>query len=91
MRAPHARVLFVVFFALYTIALTYPGIQTVFFLPEPALRPYQIHEGILGLAVNAVVLVAVSPVTRPQAADHAAQLVRGERAVETRSAAVAQV
>ena len=27
MRAPHARALFVAFFALYTVALTYPGIQ----------------------------------------------------------------
>jgi solute:Na+ symporter, SSS family len=43
---------------------------TVFFLRFPALRPYDIHEGILGVVVNAAVLVAVSLLTRPQPAGH---------------------
>ena len=43
---------------------------TVFFLRFPALRPYEIHEGILGVIVNTVVLIAVSLLTRPQPAAH---------------------
>jgi SSS family solute:Na+ symporter len=43
---------------------------TVFFLRFPALRPYEIHEGILGVIVNSVVLIAVSLMTRPQQAAH---------------------
>ena len=48
------------------------GIATnVFFLVQADLRPFDIHEGILGMIVNAIVLVAVSLATRPQPAEHA--------------------
>jgi SSS family solute:Na+ symporter len=41
----------------------------VFFL-NPALRPFEIHEGILGLFVNIAVLITVSLLTRPQKPPH---------------------
>jgi solute:Na+ symporter, SSS family len=43
---------------------------TVFWFLNPELRPYEIHEGILGLIVNIAVLVAVSHATQPQPAGH---------------------
>ncbi len=43
---------------------------SVFFLFSPSLRPFEIHEGILGLAVHVPVLIAVSLLTSPQASDH---------------------
>ncbi len=43
---------------------------TVFFFVNPALRPYEIHEGILGLVVNLAVLLAVSLATPAQRAAH---------------------
>jgi SSS family solute:Na+ symporter len=36
----------------------------------PQLRPFGLHEGILGLAVNVVALVAVSLATRPMVGEH---------------------
>jgi SSS family solute:Na+ symporter len=57
------------------------GIATsVFFLRYPALRPFEIHEGIVGLAVNIVVMVSVSLLTQPQPA-HAADAFVDEPAV----------
>ena len=42
----------------------------VFFWSFPELAPWQIHEGILGLAVHIPVLVAVSLLTPAQGPDH---------------------
>jgi solute:Na+ symporter, SSS family len=53
----------------------------VFFLVRPGLRPFEIHEGILGVLVNVAVLVLVSRLDRPQPAEHADAYV-GETAVE---------
>ena len=39
---------------------------TLFFFLNPELRPWEIHEGILGLMVNVPVLIAVSLMTRAQ-------------------------
>jgi len=47
------------------------GIVTdVFFLRYPGLRPWDLHEGILGIIVNTAVLVVVSLLTRPQSHAH---------------------
>ncbi len=47
------------------------GIATnIFFLVRPELRPFDIHEGILGVIVNTAVLIVVSLATRPQDAAH---------------------
>ena len=51
------------------------SLTTVFFLWQPALRPLEIHEGVLGVVVNVIVLVLVSLATRPQAATHSAAFV----------------
>jgi solute:Na+ symporter, SSS family len=45
---------------------------TLFFFLVPALAPFGIHEGILGLAVHLPVLVGVSLATRPQPDAHTA-------------------
>jgi solute:Na+ symporter, SSS family len=45
---------------------------TLLFFTNPALRPFEIHEGILGLVVHVPVLVVVSLLTRAQPAEHAA-------------------
>ncbi len=45
-------------------------VTTVFFFLNPGLRPFEIHEGILGLIVNIGVLVAVSLATQPQDPEH---------------------
>ncbi|HEX7089080.1 MAG TPA: sodium:solute symporter family protein [Longimicrobiales bacterium] len=48
------------------------GIATnIFFLLRPELRPFELHEGILGVLVNAAVLIVVSLVTAPQPEEHA--------------------
>ncbi len=55
------------------------GIATsVFFLVNAELRPFEIHEGILGLIVNIIVLVTVSLLTRPQDPDHVAEFVEAK-------------
>ncbi|HEX6559866.1 MAG TPA: sodium:solute symporter family protein [Longimicrobiales bacterium] len=43
---------------------------TLFFFLNPALKPLGIHEGIVGVVVNVVVLLAVSSRTRPQEHEH---------------------
>jgi SSS family solute:Na+ symporter len=43
---------------------------TVFFFLNPPLRPFEIHEGILGLVVNIGVLMTVSLTTRAQTQPH---------------------
>jgi SSS family solute:Na+ symporter len=55
----------------------------VFFFLNPELRPFEIHEGILGLCVNVPVLVGVSLATRRQEAEHVAAFV--DRALLDRS------
>jgi solute:Na+ symporter, SSS family len=47
----------------------------VFFLARADLRPFDIHEGILAVAVNVSVLVVLSLLDRPQNAAHAAAFV----------------
>lgn len=44
------------------------SLTTVFFFLNPELRPYDMHEGIIGLMVNIPVLVGVSLATRAQPA-----------------------
>ena len=41
-----------------------------FFYLNPGLKPFEMHEGILGLLVHVPVLVAVSLATRQQAEEH---------------------
>jgi SSS family solute:Na+ symporter len=50
-------------------------VTTVFFFINPELRPWDVHEGIIGMVVNIVVLVAGSLLTTPQPARHAAEYV----------------
>lgn len=73
-----------VYAALFWRRATTPGVMaglaagittTVFFLRFPDLRPFDIHEGILGVVVNTVVLIVVSLATRPQSPTHAAAFV----------------
>jgi len=73
-----------VYAALYWKRATTPGVlaglaagmaTAVFFVLNPSLRPFQIHEGILGLIVNIVVLVTVSLMTRAQTDEHASAFV----------------
>lgn len=46
---------------------------TALLVVQPAWRPYGLHEGIVGLAVNLAVLGTVSLLTRPPEAEHVAQ------------------
>lgn len=73
-----------IYAALYWRRATTPGVvagfiagtaTTVFFLARPELSPFQLHEGVLGVLANAAVLVAVSLLTPPQPAEHAAAFV----------------
>jgi solute:Na+ symporter, SSS family len=50
-------------------------VANVFFLVRADLRPFQIHDGILAVMVNVGVLVLISWLTAPQAAEHAAAFV----------------
>jgi SSS family solute:Na+ symporter len=43
------------------------SLVTALFVIFPALRPYPIHAGIYGFAVNAVLLISISALTRPAA------------------------
>lgn len=55
------------------------GLATaIFFFFLPDLRPWQVHEGILGLVVNIILLVSVSLLDRPQAPEHTAAFTRKE-------------
>jgi len=56
---------------------------TVFFFLRPELRPFDIHEGILGVVVNTAVLVAVSLRTAPQPAEHVARFVEAAEPART--------
>lgn len=51
------------------------SLATLFFFLNPGLRPFEIHEGILGLVAHVPVLIAVSLATRPQDAAHVAPFV----------------
>jgi SSS family solute:Na+ symporter len=46
------------------------GATSVFFLQNPELKPWELHEGILGLFVHVPVLLAVSLATREQDRGH---------------------
>ncbi|MGD2067240.1 MAG: sodium:solute symporter family protein [Gemmatimonadota bacterium] len=68
-----------VFAALYWRRATTPGavaglaagaLTSVFFYVNPELRPFGIHEGIMGILVHVPVLVAVSLATKPQPPGH---------------------
>ena len=52
------------------------GLATLWFFFRPELRPLDLHEGLLGLAVHVPVLVAVSLLTRPQPTGHVNAFVR---------------
>ena len=51
------------------------SITTVFFFMNPELRPYEIHEGILGLMVNVPVLIGVSLLSKEQAPEQSGAFV----------------
>jgi SSS family solute:Na+ symporter len=58
----------------------------LFFYFQPALRPFDLHEGVIGLLVHVPVLVAVSLGTAPQPQAHSEVFVSGGRSVSvTRS------
>ena len=47
------------------------GVATAFFFyMNPELKPYDMHEGILGLLVHIPVLIGASLLTKEQNADH---------------------
>ena len=80
-----------VYAALYWRRATLPGVlagllagcvTTVFYFMNPGLRPFEVHEGILGLVVNVIVLVVVSLFTRPQDPEHVREFVEAAAAVE---------
>jgi SSS family solute:Na+ symporter len=52
------------------------ALTSVFFYQNPELRPWELHEGILGLLVHVPILLGVSLATRPQARDHVEAFVR---------------
>jgi len=54
------------------------SLTTLVFFLNPEVRPWEIHEGILGLVVHLPVLVLVSLATRPQTAGHVAPFVDPE-------------
>jgi SSS family solute:Na+ symporter len=69
-----------VYAALYWKRATTPGVvaglaagmvTAIVFVIRPELRPFEIHEGVLGLFANVIVLVAVSLATRQQDERHA--------------------
>jgi solute:Na+ symporter, SSS family len=55
--------------------LTAGGLATAFFFMNPELRPFDIHEGILGLMVNIPVLILVSLATKAQQPERSAAFV----------------
>jgi SSS family solute:Na+ symporter len=78
-----------IYATLYWRRATTPGVvaglaagaaTSLFFYRFAALRPYDIHEGILGLFVNIPVLVIVSLLTRRQDEDHVASFVDASEA-----------
>jgi SSS family solute:Na+ symporter len=62
----------------------------VFFLVRAELRPFEIHEGILAVIVNVLVLVVVSLLDRPQAVEHTASFVDDVTRPETSYAAASR-
>jgi len=81
-----------VYAALYWRRATTPGVlaglaagivTNIFFLVRADLRPFEIHEGILGVVVNTGVLIVVSLLTRPQDPAHAASFVDEAEAPRT--------
>jgi SSS family solute:Na+ symporter len=51
----------------------------LFFVFRPELKPFGIHEGMLGLVVNIVLMIAVSLATPRQAEDHVRPFVHPEQ------------
>lgn len=75
-----------VYAALYWRRATTPGVlmgllagiaTSLFYFFRPDLRPFEMHEGILGLIANVLVLVTVSLATPAQAQAHTAAYVDG--------------
>ncbi len=63
------------------LAGLFGGMATaLFFVFRQGLRPFQIHEGILGVIVNVVLLVVVSLLTQPQAVAHVADFMSDDDA-----------
>ncbi len=62
---------------------------TVFFFFNGALRPWDIHEGLLGLVVNVALLVGVSLATAPQGREHSGAFVDARAGAETVESAAA--
>ncbi|NIU67123.1 MAG: sodium:solute symporter family protein, partial [Actinobacteria bacterium] len=46
------------------------SLVTLFLFYFPEYRPFGIHEGIVGLSINCLLLVAISLTTRPVDPDH---------------------
>jgi SSS family solute:Na+ symporter len=55
------------------------SLVTLFLFLFPAYRPFGLHEGIVGLTVNCVALVAVSLVSQPLPAEHVGSFLRVSR------------
>jgi SSS family solute:Na+ symporter len=84
-----------VYAALFWRRATTPGVlaglavgcaTTVFYFANPELRPFEIHEGILGLVANVAALVVVSLLTQPQDPEHVGAYIEAALAAETQVA-----
>jgi SSS family solute:Na+ symporter len=80
-----------VYAALFWRRATTPGVlaglavgcaTTVFYFANPELRPFEIHEGILGLVANVAALVVVSLLTQPQDPEHVGAYIEAALAAE---------
>ncbi|MBI4545680.1 MAG: sodium:solute symporter family protein [Gemmatimonadetes bacterium] len=89
-----------VYAALYWRRATVPGVlaglaagfaTTLFFFWQKELRPFEIHEGLIGVAVNSLMLIVVSLLTRPQPPDHARTFVAARPEEPPRPAAAVGV
>jgi SSS family solute:Na+ symporter len=55
------------------------SLVTLFLYQFPEYRPFGLHEGIVGLAVNCAALVAVSLASKPMAVEHVSSFLRTSR------------
>ena len=60
------------------------SLVTLFLFQFPEYRPFGLHEGIVGLAVNCLALVTVSLATRPMPGEHVNSFMRASRDAESR-------
>ncbi len=67
------------------------SLTSVFFFLNPELKPWEIHEGILGLVVNVALLVSVSRAGRPQDRTHTGAFFQAERRRDDAGARVTPV